>query len=423
MKLPWKKNSSTSSKIITFLALICLAFSITNVLPLSASLALLLGLVPLLLYNGRTQHRLFISLFTLLAYFLISTLIYSPASVIEYSFYRRDGNVFITYAPLLLLSLLKLNINIKLIVRKFIIFSSTLNIIFLVVYAVTGGTLFFYEPGIYVFLFVAHNAAGGFLATISALSIGFYCYKKERLFLILSLGNLAGIYFTDSRGSILALLLSWFIVLVMKGKYFRLTVAVTIIFQIAMLSWLYLNAAPNFLTTELGAVDSFTLGELSRGGTFIMRGFYLWPRAIYLFLHSPLFGTGFGSYNDRPYSLQGIPYIFQLNSPTTPIFSDAHAHHSFLHILAETGIIGFILLFYFLKQVRRSILDISLSPLRIALHLAYWVAIISSLTEHRLFTPSQMLPFTIILGLAVSKSRYDKSQPKKLLPQHHQLTV
>jgi len=349
-----------------------------------------------------------------LVYFLASTIIYNPTSLTEYDFYRRDGKVFVTYSPLLILSLFKFNINLKSIVRKFIIFSSLSNVVFLVIYAVTGGTILRYEPGIYNFLFETHNAAGGFLATISAFSVGFYCYKKERLFLILSLSNLAGLYFTDSRGSILALLLSWFIVLVIKGRYFKLTLIILIAFQIILLLWLYLNAAPNFLTTESFAINGFSLEQINRGGTFIIRGFYLWPKAIYLFLHSPLLGTGFGSYDDRPYLLKGIRYIFQLNFPKVFVHSDAHAHHSFLHVLAETGIVGFSLLFYFLKQVRQFIVDITLPPLKTALNLTFWIIIISSLTEHRLFTPSQMLPFTIILGLAIAKSRYDRSFIKNL---------
>lgn len=414
MKLPWKKNSSTLVKLIISLTLVCLSFSVTNVVPFSASLALLLIFLPFFLYFSKTQHFTFVSLFILLGYFVVSTLIYCPESFIYFSFYRRDGNVFITYAPLLILPFFKLNIDLNSIVRKFIISSSVVNLIFLVIYGITGGTLLFEEPGVYNFLFEAHNAAGGFLATLSAFSVGFCLHKKDYLLLILSLSNVVGLYLTDSRGSILAFLVSSVIVLVMRGRFFKLIVAIVIVFQVSLLSWFYLHAPTDFLVSTSLSAKGYALEGLNRSDTLLIRGYYLWPRAIYLFLHSPFFGTGFGSYNDTPYSLEGVAYFFQLNFPNTFMYSDAHAHHTFLHVLAETGALGLFLLFYFLGRIRKFILSIKSEDLKVSLYLTFWVDIISSLTEHRLFTPSQMLPFTIILGLAIAKSRYDKSLFRQL---------
>jgi hypothetical protein len=148
------------------------------------------------------------------------------------------------------------------------------------------------------------------------------------------------------------------------------------------------------------------LEALPRSHTIALRAFYLWPRAWHLFKQSPLIGTGFGSYNDLPYRLEGSLPLVQVNRPPEPVFSDAHAHHTFLHVLAETGLLGFVLLVFLLVKIYRFIRTLPEDRLRVGFELVFWIAVLSSLTEHRLFTPSQMLPFTIILGLAVAREEY-----------------
>jgi O-antigen ligase len=414
VRLPWSQRVSTAEKAILLVATVSLLASVTNLVPFSALLAVPALVAPLLFLGRRSVPSLTFSLVVMLGYFMLWALLYHPPSLLEYGFYRRDGNVFITFAPLLLLSLLRLDIDLDRLVRSFVYVASALNGVFLVIYAITGGTIFFHQPGFYHFLFVAHNAAGGFLAVLTALSLGYYVAKRDRVFLFLTLLNLVGLFASDSRGSILGLIVACGIVLVLKGRLVRTVVAVIVVGHLVVVPWLYSVAPPAALHVESPmTIESDTFDALPRSYTVALRAFYLWPRAWHLFQSSPIIGTGFGSYNDLPYNLQGVRPVAEINRPVNVRHTDSHAHHTFLHVLAETGMIGLALLLVFLVRTRRFILGIPESALRQGLHLVFWIAVISSLTEHRLFTPSQMLPFTIVLGLAVARHEHRRWQLRR----------
>ena len=396
------------TKLVFILLLLCLAFSVTNLLPVSAALILLIPLLPLLLFDYRPLHAVFVSLGATLLYFAISAVAYDYHSLFSYDFYRRDGNVFVAFAPLLILSLQRIRVDMVRILRYFVYWATGMNAIFLVIYYRTGHTIFIREEGIYHFLFVAHNAAGGYLAVILAFTIGLYLGTRERRFIVLALINMAGLYATDSRGSMIGIAAACVIILLFRGKFTKTVVIIMVASQALLFAWLYTHSSPSdYMQGESPVTDDYSFDVIERGHTIVVRAFYLWPRAISLFLHSPLVGTGFGSYDDLPFSLQGVPHLIMFNQPETMIHSDRHAHHSFLHVLAETGIIGLLMLIYLLYSIWKSIVHLRDPAVRSALLLAFWVCIVSSFTEHRLFTPSQMLPFILVLGLAIASSRFE----------------
>jgi len=396
------------TKLVFIHLLLCLAFSVTNLLPVSASLILLIPLLPLLLFDYRPLHAVFVSLGAMLLYFAVSAVIYDYHSLFNYDFYRRDGNVFVAFAPLLILSLQRIRVDTVRILRYFVYWATGINAICLVIYFRTGHTIFIREEGIYHFLFVAHNAAGGYLAVILAFAIGLYWGTRERRFIVLALINMAGLFATDSRGSMIGIAAACVIVLLLRGNFTKTVVIILIAAQALLFAWLYTHSSPaDYMQRESPVTDGYNFDAIERGDTIVVRAFYLWPRAISLFLDSPLVGTGFGSYDDLPFSLQGVPHLLMFNHPETMIHSDRHAHHSFLHVLAETGIIGLLMLICLLHSIWKSIVRLPDTAVRSALLLAFWLCIVSSFTEHRLFTPSQMLPFVLVLGLAIASSRFE----------------
>lgn len=406
---PWQKSDELGTKILIALAVFSLYWSITNLVPLSASMVISLIFIPAFCYKADICNKIFLSLSVMLVYFVISILIYMPASLLRYDFYRRDGNVFIAFAPLLILSLSKFKIDLKALVSSFIVFATSINIIILATYIFSNNVFFSASNrlgSIYTFLFITHNAAGGFLAVLSAFCLGYYLEEKKRIFMMLFIINIAGLLLTSSRGSILAFMVSFLIMVLLKAKFLRIIIISIIVSQVVFLSWSFINRDPKFLSHSPGGIDGLSRKQ-QVAATIKFRTHYLWPSATYLFIQSPIFGTGFGSYDDKPYSLHGIKHFIQFNKAQKPDFSDSHSHHSFLNVLAETGLVGFGFLMWFLFEIWIFIKKLRSPWLHYSLGLIFWINIISSLTEHRLFTPSQILPFAIVLGLTVALNNYD----------------
>jgi len=95
--------------------------------------------------------------------------------------------------------------------------------------------------------------------------------------------------------------------------------------------------------------------------------FVLWERAWYLFTRSPIFGIGFGRYNDINYIswgeiiprldlFIGYPNIAAFYMEPAYRFGFGHAHNAYFQFLAETGIIGLGLLLFFWILCYRKIL-------------------------------------------------------------------
>lgn len=78
----------------------------------------------------------------------------------------------------------------------------------------------------------------------------------------------------------------------------------------------------------------------------------LWDKAITLFKQSPIFGIGYGRYNDVQWHfdslrLSGKPGILAFYTQQNFVYNDTNAHSSYLHFLAETGIVGLLLILVF----------------------------------------------------------------------------
>jgi O-antigen ligase len=385
----------TLKRLVILAFLFSLFSTVTNFVPLSVAFTVLVVLLPVVWVRWfeSSVPKFYYFLLLIYVYFLASTLFYSPGVLLQPAFYRRDGNIFPTYLPIILLGLIPIWINTKAVVKYFVIWATVFS---LVAYLILPAE----APHLHHFSFIAHNAAGGFLSIVLALCVGLYWERREKLFLFIALLDFFLLFETGSRGSLLAFAIAVVQILILKGQFTKIIVIGSTILMIVFLSIAY----PIWLSADQ-PVDGFEpIGgvelDISRGSTLINRGFYLWPRALDNFLKSPVFGQGFGSYNDIPYHYENFG-LATLSTSRNFINSDGHAHNSYLNILSETGLIGFSLIILFLYHLHRFIKTLP-GGVGFGLRIAFWVVVWSSFTEHRLTTPAQMLPFNMLVGLALS---------------------
>ncbi len=224
---------------------------------------------------------------------------------------------------------------------------------------------------------------------------------------------------TDSRGTLLALLLSFSAYCLSPTLQVRALKATLIAVPVlaSVLFWLYsdqvahLYSAPN--PHQFGEYHLLD-GYMDRGWTIVDRFGSIWPRAVHYFLSSPIVGIGYGSYNDPYKDLVGYQGIWMRNISDARVYDDSHAHNTYLHLLAEVGLIGYGLFGYFTVQLLHRLQKVSLAPLRNGLLLAFFTAVFASLTEHRFATPSQMMPFLLCSVVVISS----ENRSLRLLDRH-----
>ena len=256
-------------------------------------------------------------------------------------------------------------------------------------------------------LFESHNAAGGFYMILLAYLVGRAVVDGLRDRFVPLLATMVALLLSDSRGSVVAVAVA-VVLRLSRTRHPRVTLVAVAVIVGALLAGLavchqiWVDNGSIFLYdySDFGSVadglsfDEIALGE--RPGTILHRLFFLYPMAIDLFLQSPIFGVGFTRFDDFPVQIQGVAGVLAFNHGPVQ-HTNLHAHNSYLHIAAETGIVGLCLLYRFLSGMFRTfkahadlfaIVEVVLSSLMLA-----------SMTEHRLTTPSQAAPAFIIVAL------------------------
>ena len=388
-------------RFILGLALVALFGTVTNYIYFSPLLTLL---VPLGIYvfDNKELFRPIAWLYGFLALFLISVLLYHPLSIIEFGFYRRDGNFIISYAPLFILPFFSFTFDVQKYFRRFYLFVIILYGFLFVYHLLTSNLLGGIKNIVFGGLFHAQNAVGGFLSIVGSLGFAYYYHRRNKQELFYFLVIFVIMVATYSRGSILGLVLgimAWYCVKTDRIKTLALLILMPILFTVGslMVGYPYYKGQ---IATKSSVEVNLGEGIGQKNANVMIRLFYTFPRAYYVFLQSPIFGTGVGSYDDQPFNFQEIvPYI-QYNSQPNKAHTDAHAHHSYLHVLAEQGVVGlglflifWISLFLYLKRIKTHPI------IRDYLLIAFFTITFASFTEHRITAPAMMLPFTISVGL------------------------
>ncbi|MBD0779698.1 O-antigen ligase family protein [Maribacter sp. ANRC-HE7] len=385
--------------LILIFGLVGTTTNIIYVSPIPSLVALTLFSVSFLLIK-RINRVIFATVLFFLAS-VISVLVYYPESFLEFLFYRYDGNFIISYAPLLFFPLFSYRFNIDKLLSIFLTFIVLLNFIIYVL----GLGLENYS-GAFKGLFYSTNAAGGFLSIICTLLIVKFQKHKNIKTLLLIFISLFLLYATKSRGSLLGLILGggmFYLWKINKAWIIKYGILAIILVQIVILSNTYpVYEKHQFTSQTLRSYIVEKEGLISgKKMNIYLRAYQNWPRGLMCFFYSPLIGTGFGSVNDLPFKFDnGYGSLVNFNQQKTKVFSSHHAHHSYLHILGEQGILGFAIFIYLLSSIYSFLRKNAQSTfVQESLLFTFFNLIIMSFTEHRLTSPSNALPFVLIFCL------------------------
>ncbi|NVH73379.1 O-antigen ligase family protein [Paraburkholderia sp. JPY432] len=393
---------------MAYLSLLALFMTVTNFVPLSA-----IGFVPLLLlawrFYGRTYPAFITPLtaFTVLA--IISTLLYDPQSFLEFEFYRRDGNFFISYLPIFAGCVYAHRWDMNKVLRSLFIFAVVINLPMYAYYIATNGlfSIFIHPNDTFGSYFIARNAAGGFLAMLFCLGVACYLQKRSKLIIALLFCTTLMLFSTYSRGSLLgAVAVLPYLYFGRKRWILGTLIAVLLIASAAIAIY---HTQPN--VDYMGYTFAIHAND-AKVNNLNIRYEWLWPRALAYFVQSPLVGLGFGSFDDHIGSLTSYFHLFAVPSDIVIEHSDSHAHNSYLNILAELGVVGLtLILAFFWKLVEWSKQGAAYAALvEGGRHFAAFrfveissvCLLVMSATEHRLVTPSNVLILSLVISLLLA---------------------
>jgi len=405
-------------KILYFLIASPGLFLLVNLYPYLAItsflLILVMGVISLFYKKAITSYHsevlsilVIIYIYFILSYFLSNQNIYNFFS---YQFLRYDGNFFFCYLPFFALAVPYFNykkvssLYFKII---FIVFTA-FALIGIYGYVTKSYFLVFKEYSVGVYfqaLNFSHNSTGSVYALVCTFLLIFFLKEKKKLckvlYSIALLICLSGLFFAKSRGSYVGFAIGAVFVFWMHyrsiGKFVR-AVLVTLVASIPLL----------FITgTHRRVMQIFDFSE----GNIRIR-FVLWEKAWNLFTQSPVFGVGFGRYNDvnamSAKRLVGFPEIASFFMEHNFDFSFGHAHNAYFQFLAETGIVGLGLLFLFWTLCFRKIArgytatNDEFSKKIFLSSLSSIVVLFSlSLTENYLSATTAMMCISMVVSLSI----------------------
>jgi O-antigen ligase len=276
------------------------------------------------------------------------------SNLFAFDFLRFDGALLIAYLPLLLVADTRLD---PLFVRRTLgLFLNMMSIVALLGLAefidstvapfglsqlpeslqlIHNAAL---SAGIFHGFFRAHNAAGAIYSIAALISFALLARAKNPSLLswpaFWLATNVIGIVLTQSRTAYVAFLATLVIMFGRQRKFLKTSLKYAAPILLPLLYLLLVQPAVNHRAQEVSDLEDPN----------IVTRFVYYQRAIDDFSMSPVVGTGFGRFNDQLKIYSGVPHLVYFATGGSSVDDDSHAHNSYLHFLAEGGIVGLALM-------------------------------------------------------------------------------
>lgn len=272
------------------------------------------------------------------------------SNLLSFDFIRFDGALLIAYVPLLLMTDLRLDP--KFIQRLLGLFLTAMSIVALLGFAeFVDATLtplglswlpdplqFMHNASlstqIFHGFFRAHNAAGAIYAMAALLAFSLLARgKKPSLVSRPSFwfaSTVVGLMLTQSRTAYVAFFAAALLMFFHQKQSLMNTLKYGIPILLPILYFLLLQPTVSHRTQEVSDLEDPN----------VVTRFFYYQRAFDEFVQSPIVGAGFGRFNDQLKIYSGIPHLLYFATGGSVVNNDEHAHNSYLHFLAEGGVVG-----------------------------------------------------------------------------------
>jgi len=244
--------------------------------------------------------------------------------------------------------------------------------------------------------FVNHNHFAGYLEMAIPVTVGFIIKKplKPRLLVLSALIVMVTVFIlTQSRGAWISLGLSFLIMIFLFAKKRDSGMKRTLILVLLIAAIISLVYFGRDMISE--RVES-SISVESSGDSFAMR-LLIWRGAIDMIRHSPLIGTGTGTFvwgfpRYRPEGLNGLVNF---------------AHNDYLETACDMGIPALIVALWLIGSIIRTGLDKSKDgkdPYRLGCTIGALSLSIHALSDFNFHIPANMLLFTMYSGMIMKLS-------------------
>lgn len=416
---PLASNVDVLGKLQVKLALLFMLVSAAPALYLSPAILALLFFITCIRIScflvSRKHAFLGFPKYSLVALFILVYCVFSAmmtglgvSDIFGYQAIRYDANIFYSFLPFFVISSASVRLSeVDRWIRAISLFAP-------IAYIAAGAVEF---P-----LFESHNGAGGYFMVLMAYALGRFVVDGPRGWRLPLILLFFALIVSDSRGSLVAVLGIFiaFKVFVRFPRASRIMVILSVLGTIIFLAYTYSLWRQNgsvYLYSYIGfgqevaglGLEDIFVGE--RPGTVLHRLLFLFPMAIDVFLHSPIFGVGFTRFDDYPFQYLDIIGLFSINVTNSVLHTNLHAHNSYLHILAEMGLVGISLFGLLIRGIFR----VFRHDRRVGVPVCFMLGalLIASFTEHRFTTPSQAAPVFLMIGILWACLKLRRSSLKR----------
>lgn len=202
-----------------------------------------------------------------------------------------------------------------------------------------------------------------------------------------------GLVLSQSRGYLLALLLSVSLLLFSKNKKFL----IAFIVFVALFLSLFLLFSPKQIKER-----TFSLFSLKNGS--LAERVYLFKSGIEMFEKRPVFGYGPNQYEKNSEKFKE-PYKDKVVYPEGKGFrTKCHTHNVYLMILIESGIFGFAAFIFFLAVLFKNLISLD-ETVKFAFLAPFVFILIGGLFEYNIGDAEVASVFAFLMGLSVAIKR------------------